>query len=305
MTLNKSVYVIIVTYNPKKWIDKCFNSLRNSTLECKTIVIDNGSTDGSQEIIKKNYPEIDFIQSVENLGFGKANNIGIEKAYSQGADYILLLNQDAWVDDKTIEKLIEALKINPSYGIFSPVHMNGMGSDLDFGFKKALGNINLDIKIDTDEKHIEVKFVNAAIWLLSRKCIEVVGGFSPVFFHYCEDNNYLHRLEYHGFKIGVLRDAEGYHDRADRVENVFYSDLYQIFERDIAMTLSNPILRISYFKILIATFFNLAIDILKNNPDKLKNKIYLRALLNTDKKKILINRNLSKNQFGAFLNLKF
>ena len=298
------VVVLIVTYNPKKWIDSCFLSLRNSSIPLEIIVIDNGSTDGSQEIILKNYPEVDFIQSNENLGFGKANNIGIEKAYNLGADYFFLLNQDAWVDIETIEKLAKSNNEYPEYGILSPIHMNGKGTELDFGFKRAVSNINFKNENNEYSKPVEVLFVNAAIWLMSRKCIEIVGGFSPVFFHYSEDDNYVQRLNYHGFKIGILPGVKGCHDREFRGENVFFSNLYQVFERDIIMTLSNPILNISYFKILVANTLGLVFNILKQNSERDKNRIYLKALLNINRKKILLNRKLSRKLSNAFLNLK-
>jgi len=74
-----NIYVIIVTYNAMRWAERCFTSLRQSSVPVTCIVIDNGSTDGTQEYIKAHFPEVDFIQSPDNAGFGKANNIGIEK----------------------------------------------------------------------------------------------------------------------------------------------------------------------------------------------------------------------------------
>ena len=69
----------------------------------------------------------------------------------------------------------------------------------------------------------EIKFVNAAAWLISRNCIETVGGFNPLFFLYGEDNDYLTRVKYHKFKVGVYPDANIYHDREDRMHN-FYQE---------------------------------------------------------------------------------
>ena len=74
------IYLIIVTYNAMKWAERCFSSLRKSSVPVHTIVVDNGSNDGTQEFIKTQFPEVEFIQSAKNLGFGKANNLGIEKS---------------------------------------------------------------------------------------------------------------------------------------------------------------------------------------------------------------------------------
>ena len=89
------VFVIIVTYKGKRWYDRCFGSLRQSTIPLQTIVVDNASNDGTVDYIRENYPEIYLIESKENLGFGKGNNLGLRYALDHGCDYVFLLNQDA------------------------------------------------------------------------------------------------------------------------------------------------------------------------------------------------------------------
>ena len=90
----KRIHTIIVSYNAMKWAERCFSSLRTSAVPLSVIVVDNGSTDGTQEFITTQFPEVEFIQSAENLGFGKANNLGIEMAYKNGADFFYLMNQN-------------------------------------------------------------------------------------------------------------------------------------------------------------------------------------------------------------------
>ncbi len=221
------VAVIIVTYNTTKnnWIGKCLNSINSSSIPLNTIIIDNASTDNTVDIIKNNYPNVDLTESKENLGFAKANNLGIKLAYKSGADYIFLLNHDAWVEPNTIKTLIEIHQENPQYGIVSPIHLNGAGDNLDLNFYKYLGNIEKAGRLlmtDLIKKKplrdiYEMKFVNAAAWMISRECIEKVGDFDDILFqHYGEDNNYLQRMFYHGFKLGVVPNCFVFHDREDR-----------------------------------------------------------------------------------------
>ena len=128
------IYVIIVTYNAMKWAERCFSSLRKSSIPVHTIVVDNGSNDGTQEFIKTQFPEVEFIQSAENLGFGKANNLGIEKAYKNGADFFYLMNQDAWIFENSIQNLLEVYENYPKkeeIGILSPMHLDGTEKKLD------------------------------------------------------------------------------------------------------------------------------------------------------------------------------
>lgn len=294
------VFAIIVTYNPKKWIEKCFNSLLSSTIDVNIIVVDNGSTDGSQELIKNLSKNIVFIQNKENTGFGKANNIGIEAAHKQNADYFFLLNQDAWIESNTIEKLIETSIENPDFGILSPLHYNGQGTELDLGFKYAIKLNELAISQKTV---IEVPFVNAAIWLLTRSCIEKVGGFSPVFFQYCEDNNYISRLFYHQLKLGIVTNLNGFHDREFRTENKFYQNEYKNLERDLVMTLSDPVLNLSLSKILFATLYAAIQNFIMNKTVFKINKMYLRAIFNINRKEIITFRTISKTKANAFLDL--
>ena len=127
------IFVIIVTYKGKQWYECCFTSLRASTIPIQTIVIDNASNDGTCEYIKERFPEIHLIESKENLGFGRANNIGIRYALEKGCDYVFLLNQDAWIEQDTIEKLINIHKLNPSYGILSPIHLNKSKNKIEKG----------------------------------------------------------------------------------------------------------------------------------------------------------------------------
>jgi len=204
------------------WIQKCFDSLLSSSVVTEIVAIDNKSTDGSIEFIQKNYPQIKLIVANENLGFAKANNVGIKYALVQEADYVFLLNQDAWVEKDTIEKLLTIFEQNIDAGIVSPIHLNGSKTMLDHGFLDYLERHNTphfisDLFFNRLKDCYDTKSVNAAAWLISRRCIEKVGGFdTSVFYHYGEDDNYSQRVIYHGFKIYIATTTTICHDRKDR-----------------------------------------------------------------------------------------
>ena len=208
--------VIIVTYNAKPWIERCLKSCG----DYPAVVVDNASADDTLSFIKNNFPEVTLLEQTKNLGFGQANNIGISYALSKGADYVFLLNQDAYLQPDTINKLIKTHKENKDYGVISPIHLNGKGSKLDKNFEyylKQKNDLMSDLLCAKLLKPIyNVPFVNAAAWLLPRKTLETVGGFDPLFFHYGEDDNYCQRVLYHDFKIGVALDTFIYHDRENR-----------------------------------------------------------------------------------------
>ncbi|MEG2151339.1 MAG: glycosyltransferase family 2 protein, partial [Bacteroidaceae bacterium] len=208
------ILAIIVSYNFEHWINQCLGSLRQSIQPVDIVVIDNCSLDATTSIIEKHYPEVRLIKNEKNLGFGHANNIGMRIALQEEYNAVLLLNQDAWIDAQTIGTLANLLSIKPQYGIISPVHLNGKGNKLDQGFATYIGITDLT-KI-TKVPVIPATFINAACWMIPTSVLRVIGGFSPLFYHYGEDKDYINRLKYHGYLLGYSPNVFGYHDREYR-----------------------------------------------------------------------------------------
>jgi GT2 family glycosyltransferase len=212
------VFTIIVTYNGIKWIDKCLKSVVNQS---DVLVVDNNSTDGTLSFIVDNYPTVIVLPQVENLGFGLANNKGINYAIKYGADAVFLLNQDAYAQPDCIFNLKNSSINNPEYGIISPIHLNGDGTEVDYTFLKvtspfAASNLISDLILRKFSKEIYLlNFINAASWFIPVRVFYKVGGFDPLFFLYGEDDNYCQRVLYHGFKIGIIPNATIFHDSAN------------------------------------------------------------------------------------------
>ena len=108
-----NIYAVIVTYNGMKWVERCLDSLRQSTYPITPIVIDNLSTDGSKEYIPSHFPEVIWLPQEKNLGFGQGNNVGMRYALEHDADYVLLLNQDAYLHKDSIKKYPFTLSYEP------------------------------------------------------------------------------------------------------------------------------------------------------------------------------------------------
>lgn len=210
--------VIIVTYNGMRWIEKCLRSLEESIEKVDVFLIDNNSSDNTLSFVKNNFPSVIVRESKENLGFGRANNVGMKYALDNGYDFVLLLNQDAYVFPETISLLIAAAD---ELGIYSPIHLNGDGIHFDNNFRSNTliyskdNNFFDDCYSGTLKKKYNVRSVNAACWFLPVDLLQKVGGFDPLFFHYGEDSNYYFRMKYHGYNYYIVPESKVIHDRGD------------------------------------------------------------------------------------------
>ncbi|WP_242087547.1 glycosyltransferase family 2 protein [Aestuariivivens sediminis] len=208
------VIIIIVTFNGMKWIKRCLESCNDFYV----IVVDNASSDNTTTFIKRHFSNVMLIENKKNLGFGKANNIGMSKALTMGAKRVFLLNQDAYIVPGSLQKLINVQKSKKDYGVLSPIHLTGIGNTYDRQFFHWMtiyddSKLKGDTDLDDNGGILNMPFVNAAAWLIHKECIETVGGFDPIFFQYGEDDNYCQRVLFHGYKIGIYKKAFIKHDR--------------------------------------------------------------------------------------------
>lgn len=242
-TLRSNCCVIIVTHNAGKWIKECLDGLKDSTYPTDLILIDNNSTDDTIDLVLRNSKPRKLFLFEENLGFGKANNLGIEYGVKNNYEFFFLINQDVYVNSYCIEYLISTIKNDNKIGILSPIHLNGKGDDLDSGFKAGIKSKELVTSFykSTWKKNIiEVKFVNAAAWMIRRNTFMKVGLFHPLFYHYGEDKNYASRIKFAKFSIKIDRRASIRHDRENRGFNLLKDKAELNFNRICKQILLNP-----------------------------------------------------------------
>jgi len=226
------IYVIIVWFNGSKWVHRNLNSLLKSNLPVNIICVDNCSTDNTFALLQDFSNDITLIQTKSNLGFGKANNIALELALKDEVDFVFLLNQDTWIYPETIENLVNIAQQNSDFGILSPMHLAPNEKDLDINF-----NTYLSKAFDRNDSIIEVPFVNAAAWLIPLVALQKVSYFEPLFGHYGEDRNFVDRMQFHNYKIGIIEQAKITHDRT--VVRNFNKDIIQC-QYKILSILLNP-----------------------------------------------------------------
>jgi GT2 family glycosyltransferase len=204
------LFTVVLNWNGMEDLMECLRSGKGSTYHNEIIVVDNGSTDGSVTALAQQFPDVLVIETGENLGFG-ANNLGISQALQRGADYVLLLNNDTWVDARCFDRLIQVAEENPQVGILSPricyysdpelIWYDGGNLERVNGFwKHQHVNENSRVASVSDEAR-EVDYICGCAMLIRREVIEHIGGLNSRFFMYWEDGDFSLRARNAGFRL--------------------------------------------------------------------------------------------------------
>lgn len=224
-----SVCIIIVSYNSKRWIQKCLDTLLETSYDnFQIIVIDNNSSDGSAEFIEKVYNDkVILIKSKKNLGWCGANNLGIKLAIDKKADYIMLLNIDIKIIDKQwLDILIDSSYKNPEYDILGCAqneyddpncsHINEWTKYIlyhgnrDYVFmwdKECNENPNAYAYKEEDLNNnaiLDVYFVQGAAMLIKSELFNKIGYFNDKLFMFYDEVEFCRRAHALGKKIGLV-----------------------------------------------------------------------------------------------------
>lgn len=223
----RDVSVVIVNYNTCDLTRDCLSSLYEKTqgLDFDVWVVDNASIDNSCEMIKAEFPQVKLIESKENLGFGRGNNLAIEKC---DAKYIFCLNTDTLLINNAINILFDFMEKNPKAGAcggnlykdFEGTHNTTFGQtetfkELVFRTTKLDKILNQVKKKEdwsnTNEEKKRVDFICGADLMLRKEVLDKVGLFDPDFFFFYEEEELQCRVRDEGYEVWVCPDAKIIH----------------------------------------------------------------------------------------------
>jgi GT2 family glycosyltransferase len=227
-----TVSIIIVSYMTRELLRACLQSiLRGQVVRYRVIVVDNDSSDGSTEMVEKEFPSVRLIRNHDNLGFAKANNIAMAHAVG---DYVLLLNPDTTLKPSTLDQLVAFMSsdsevsaagckvyypdgtVQPSCGHF-PTILSAFwgGHAINTLFRKVFPNHKFPgacgIPTEALDSPHEVETLLGACVILRREVLEEVGLFDERMFMYFEECDLFHRIRRGGGKIMYIPDAEVVH----------------------------------------------------------------------------------------------
>jgi len=220
--------VITVTWNAKKYVDECLSSLDHvEEFPREVIVIDNASTDGTPDLIAEKFPSFQLVRSDRNLGFAKANNIGIRNSHGK---YVCLVNSDVVVPKGCLTSLMQFMESNPEVGVVGPQMLGPAGNirRSAMRFPSLLSSVARSFSLDrspwlsrvfhaqmmTDFSHdrqAEVDILNGWFWMIRREALSEVGLLDERFFIYGEDMDWCLRFRKAGWKIVFFPGASAIH----------------------------------------------------------------------------------------------
>ncbi len=250
--MNKKVGVIIVTFNNEKDIRDCLKGLEKNDV----LVVDNNSSDKTIEILKQAMPagrqvqddKIKIIESKENLGLAKANNLAIKELLKNGAEYVLILNPDTLISSNLIDDLVDVMEKNPQVGICGPKIYFAKGFEFhkDRYQKEELGKVFWYAGGVIDWKNVLVShfgvdevdagqyetisdtdFVSGCAMFVRKTVFEKIGFLDEKFAMYMEDLDFSLRAKRAGFRVVYAPVKAVWHKNAQSSEvGSFTQDYY-------------------------------------------------------------------------------
>jgi GT2 family glycosyltransferase len=220
------VAIVIVSYNTRDLLERCLRSVEaQEGVEVRTIVVDNASTDGSVELVRDQFPEVELIELQANAGFGAANNVAFERCHS---DFVLLLNSDAFLDQGALRQLVAVARQHPGAAVIGPRIHNPDGtlqrSAWPFpqaarlmlealGLHRPLRRLGILDDLGTWKHDAErtVDFLIGACLLVRADALAEVGGFDERFWLYGEEADLQRRLTARGWDVVFTPAATATH----------------------------------------------------------------------------------------------
>lgn len=211
------VAVVIPNWNGKDDLPACLDSLLAQSLSPHIIVVENGSTDGSGEMVTKNYPDVTLLSQEKNLGFDGGVNVGIRYALDLQYTYIALLNNDAVADKNWLHELVTALELQPEAGIatcklmsFDKSHLDSTGDFYTtWGLPYPRGRA--EPVSDVHDASIAVFSGSGGASMYRSELFRQIGLFDEKFFAYYEDIDIGFRAQLAGWKVLYAPKAIAYH----------------------------------------------------------------------------------------------
>ena len=280
--------VIIVSYNSSSFLELCLHSVAKAIsqleIESEVIVVDNSSSDDSCEVINNKFSFVKLIQNDENIGFSKANNLGVSKAKGR---YICILNPDTVLQENTFDEILKFYKSNIKVGFVGCQMIDGNGMFLKeskrvipsifSSFMKVLGISKFYYSALDKDKRGYIDILAGAFMFVEKTIYDSVKGFDEDYFMYGEDIDLSYKVLKKGYSNYYLGDVKIIHFKGESTDknsvyiNRFYNAMYIFYTKHFNKFLFTKILAYSFFKFIISiknlsNFSDLGLKLVNSKP---------------------------------------
>jgi len=277
------ISIIVVNYNTKEHLLKCIASAsqQGKDVNCRVIVVDNGSSDGSLEAVRQQYLEVIIVRNEQNQGFARAVNQGLKTA--DNCDYHLILNSDARLADDYLKKAIGFLETHPGCAMVTGQLLNPDGSRQNSfdnfpslwsetfgkGLLRIISPRKYPSKKQSYTEPIEVESVIGAAMLVRQKAIEDIGLLDEDYFFFLEETDWCYRMKQKGWSIYFVPEALAYHLQGETKKLVlipakieYLKSLYTFFRKRDSIPVYWLLRLIKPLKIILGLAANLLLSLL-------------------------------------------
>src|SRR5262245_3744073 len=258
MTGVAALDVVIVSYRSRDLLRQCLDSLQRHPSGCpmQVVVVDNASDDGTAEMTRTEFPEVELIASETNLGFAAATNLG---ANGGDAPYLLALNPDTAVTEGALDRVIAAIEAHPEVAVVGarllredgsldhaskrsfPTPLSALGHFTRVGRREGAGGRLAAYRAPEVESG-KVDAVNGAFMLMRRRQFEELGGFDEGYWMYMEDLDFSYRLAEAGWltwyepaaTVAHVKGASTPTGRSPRLDYAFHRGMYRFYRSHYA-----------------------------------------------------------------------
>lgn len=251
------IIILILNWNGKEDTIECLESIQHIDYpNYQIVVIDNGSTDGSVIAIREKFSLVHIIENKANLGFAAGNNVGIEYAVSEGANYVLLLNNDTIVDSQLLREFINASEKHPEAGILgAQIYIYKYPQKIWYAGVKwlpeqakfiHLGSGKIDAEGDWQEIR-ETEYICGCALLIKTEVIRKIGVLDPRYFLMWEETDWCYRARQAGYRCLVVPDSKVWHkisasfsggDKAPHYQYFWWRNRFLWIEKSISFPTS-------------------------------------------------------------------
>jgi len=189
---------LIVTFKSSSVIHNCLRSIPKGY---PILVVENSSDENFKKELENSYEKLECILNYENLGYAKANNIGLEKAKTK---YVFLLNPDAILKEDTVQSMITASEDIKDFALLAPIIQNGPNPNFGFFYKDTTGNLKKDLE---NNRYTKVDYIKGFAMFFNMEEFRTIGFFDENIFIYLEEIDLCKRLKANQKNIYVISNA--------------------------------------------------------------------------------------------------